>query len=297
MSKPKSVGVITRFNPWIGCARVSPGCDNCYAESMAKRYGWHDWQNSTPRHLTSDSYWRQPLRWDRAAERAGTRARVFCASLADVFDPHAPAGARELLWDLISATPNLDWLLLTKRPNLAAGMLPSDFCDQTFPNVWLGASAEDQEHFERRWPILAAIPAAVRFISYEPMLGPLRIQPWHGPGHLDWLIWGGESGPGARSCEVEWARNVTADCEKYGVAVFGKQWGSYANNPLIQEGVPAAQAIGLPTIFPPLGDVKLIDPPSNGKGGAFLNGRLYREFPRSAPTETVTEPTLFAVAG
>ena len=144
------------FNPWIGCARVSAGCDNCYAESMAKRYGWHDWKNETPRHLTSDAYWRQPIRWNINARAAGVPARVFCASLADVFDPHAPAGARERLWELIAETPWLNWLILTKRPSPMRTMLPCvpQRLAVDWPNVWLGVSAEDQATYDQRMPLL-----------------------------------------------------------------------------------------------------------------------------------------------
>ena len=278
------------FNAWIGCANVSPGCDNCYAEAMAKRYGWHDWQNSTPRHLTSDTYWRQPIRWDRKAAAAGERHRVFCASLADVFDPHAPEGARERLWELIAATPNLDWLLLTKRPNLAAGFLPDGFNRHDWPNVWLGFTAEDQEHYDRRWPHIAAIDAAVRFVSFEPMLGMLRLNEHEftligDTARIvlpDWIIWGGESGPNARPPEPDWARFLTYDCIRNVIPVFGKQWGHYRHNPLCVEGVqPYTKA-----------EAEAIDPPEMGKGGAMLDRHYYRGIPLPHPHPPRTEMTI-----
>ena len=256
------------FNPWIGCAAVSPGCDNCYAETLAHRRGWHDWQNSTPRKTMSDDYWRQPLRWNRRAEAARVRERVFCASLADVFDPQAPHEERHRLWRLVAETPHLDWLILTKRPNLAERFLPRGFDAERWPNVWLGFSAEDQEHFDLRWPYVAELDAAVRFVSYEPMLGPLSLLKWAGSQLPDWLIWGGESGPGARPCKADWARLIVAECVLFNVAVFGKQWGSYSNNPLIVEDRLSYSEVA-----------SHLDPPEHGKGGAHLDGELYREMP------------------
>ena len=256
------------FNAWIGCASVSPGCDNCYAESMANRRGWHDWQNDTPRHVTSDAYWRQPHRWNRAAEAEGRRWRVFCGSLMDVFDPQAPREVRERLWDLIEATPWLDWLLLTKRPQLIKTFLPDRYGDNGLPaNVWLGFSAEDQEHFDRRWKHVAALGATVKFVSYEPALGSLTLRgPVLGRHVLpDWVICGGESGHGARPMDPDWARAVRDQCEEWGIPLFFKQWGQIGNNPLEQE----------------LGslEAQLRDPKSNGKGGALLDDVLHREFP------------------
>ena len=279
------------FNGWIGCTRVSPGCDNCYAEAWAKRYGRHDWQPGTPRVLTSDQNWKQPLRWDRKAAATGERHRVFCASLADVFDPHAPEDARARLWALIDATPNLDWLLLTKRPNLAAGFLPADFDRRRWPNIWLGFTAEDQEHFDKRWPYISTLDAAVRFVSYEPMLGPLRLNEHDlasaGLSRPDWIIWGGESGAGARPPEPDWARAITYDCQRLGIPVFGKQWGHYRHNPLCREP-QARQPVGQ-QMFVMLGrpctvaEAKIMDPPEMGKGGALLDRHYWRGIPRPHP--------------
>ena len=283
MKVPKSVGAITLFNPWIGCAKVSAGCDNCYAESLAKRYGWHDWQNSTPRHLTSDAYWRQPIRWNINARAAGVAARVFCASLADVFDPHAPADARERLWELIAETPWLNWLILTKRPSPMRTMLPCvpQRLAVDFPNIWLGVSAEDQASYDQRMPLLAETWPTVRFVSYEPALGPLDMSA-AGVRLPDWVIIGGESGHCARRMDYHWAGSVIAECRSADIAVFLKQWGHYRNNPLMHQ-------TDLNTTR-----VKLHDPPSNGKGGALLDGRLIREFP---PVPAPFDPDrLFAVA-
>ena len=250
------------FNGWIGCQAVSPGCLNCYAESMARRYGKALWGPGQTRVRTSPAYWKKPLAWNRAAQQQGERRLVFCASLADVFDNQAPEGAREDLWNLIQATPNLDWQLLTKRPQNFAKYLPQGW-PEGYPNVWLGVSAENQEEYDRRWPILAATPARVQFISYEPALDSLTLMQHN--QKPDWLIWGGESGPRHRPIEPNWARSITKECLDQGIPVFGKQWGDYSKSPLVTEqGYTQAQA-------------KVLDP--NGKGGALLDGKLYRDIP------------------
>ena len=252
------------FNPWIGCSKISAGCDNCYAEALTRRYGWVEWGPKGQRRRTSAANWKKPLAWNRAAERSGQRRRVFCASLADVMDNRAPHGAREDLYDLIRATPSLDWQLLTKRPENFRRFRPSSGWPD---NVWLGVTAEDQTAYDRRWPILAAEDVGIRFISFEPALGSLSLA-----GHAsvpDWLIWGGESGPGARPMVPEWARSVTAECQDRGVMVFGKQWGSYKSSPIVVEQNRTYR------------DAARLDPPSNGKGGALLDGRLWRDFPES----------------
>ena len=262
------------FNPWIGCTNISPGCDHCYAESWSKRSGLVKWGRN-PRRRTSEPYWRAPLKWQAGAAvfeaRYGRRQRVFCASLADVFDNKADKSWRKDLFDLIVASPALDWLLLTKRPQNISKMLPSDWPSEGMSNVWLGTTAEDQERFDQRWPVLAAIPAARRFISYEPAIGPLRLSA-DGP-QPDWLISGGESGHGARPMNPQWARDVIDDCKRLGVAAFHKQWGAFRNNPLcFEQGLSAK-------------DAEALD--AHGKGGGLLDGELYRRFPQSKGLATV----------
>lgn len=213
------------FNPVIGCQKVSPGCDNCYAESMMDhRYKRVQWGPHGERMRTSKETWAKPRRWAKAARGVGVRPKVFCASLADVFDNKWPLGVRSDLWLLIEQTPELDWLLLTKRPENIADMLPDVWGDWPggWPNVWLGTTCEDQKHYDRRWPILSAIPAAKRFISYEPALGPLDIatSPLPPP---DWIICGGESGAQARQMDLAWARMLRDHCKALGVAYFFKQ--------------------------------------------------------------------------
>ena len=252
------------FNPWIGCTRVSEGCRHCYAESLSTRYGWVEWGAGQTRKRTSDANWRKPLAWNRAAEKSGVRRRVFCASLADVFDHEAPDGARADLWDLIRECPELDWQLLTKRPQNIAQYLPDDW-GEGWTHVWIGTTTEDQEAYNRRWPILSFVPAAIRFISYEPAIGPLRFL--RGATVPDWIIIGGESGPGARVMDPDWARDIVGACNFIGIPAFLKQWGTYQSNPVVFEyGLDQATA-------------ELLDPKSNGKGGALLNGKLVRRFP------------------
>lgn len=146
---------------------------------------------------------------------------MFCASLADVFDNQVPEHWRIDLFDLIGNTENLDWLLLTKRPENIVKMLPTNWNVADFPNVWIGTTCEDQAAYDRRWPILDDVPALVRFISYEPAIGPLRLH--NGPQQPDWLICGGESGPGARMMDPLWAAAIKHDCETWGVSFFMKQ--------------------------------------------------------------------------
>jgi protein gp37 len=219
------------FNPWIGCQKVSAGCDNCYAETlMDKRYHKVEWGPHGERKRTSESYWRQPITWNKhhAAFQAkhGRRQRVFCASLADVFDNQAPEGARTDLWKLIWATPELDWLLLTKRPENIEDMLPESWLSHRneWAHVWLGVTAEDQAAYDRRWPILLKIHATVRFISYEPAIGPLRILGEDQFSKMpDWLICGGESGAGYRDMPPSWANDIGWICKANGIPFFLKQ--------------------------------------------------------------------------
>lgn len=245
------------FNPWRGCAHVSPGCANCYAEALAKRNPatLGTWGVRGERAVAAESYWRKPHRWDRLAAEAGERHRVFCASLADVFEDRPDLEApRARLFALITATPHLDWLLLTKRPEVARRMLTADgrgslmwAMDEIrggpagdfvwpLPNVWVGTTVEDQRRADERIPTLLDTPAAVRFLSCEPLLGPVDLYRfaynappdgefcWRGEG-IDWVIVGGESGPRARPMDLAWARGLVEQGRAAGVPVFVKQLG------------------------------------------------------------------------
>lgn len=319
------------FNAWRGCTKISEGCTNCYADTLSKRNPGTlgIWGPKGTRVVASEAMWREPIKWDlwakegvcpnchgkstrqtpgrcRACDGSGNvgpyRARVFCASLADVFEDWQGAmvdsdGNRGIIWPdggeawtpakrepdegdeyrwltmndvrarlfgLIDDTPNLDWLLLTKRPENIQRMMPQMLCTRCFggpcdpncpeknrvrPNVWLGTSVENQETADERIPHLLGVQAAVRFLSVEPLLGPIDLSPsltrcecgagfvrganghtpacaTYQPG-IDWVIIGGESGHGARPCWVEWVRSIVAQCQAAGVAVFVKQLGRH----------------------------------------------------------------------
>lgn len=250
------------FNPWVGCTKVSPGCDHCYAEAQARRFGDAAlWRGE--RRRTSDQNWRQPLKWNARAKAEGVRRRVFCASLADVFDNQVDPAWRCDLWDLIWETPHLDWLLLTKRPQNIRAMLPgatkgalADW-NNGWPNVWLGTTVENQAEADRRIPHLLAVPAEKRFLSCEPLVGAVdltqlpgpdetaldclrghcdateeqrRVRPrrWTADGLISWVICGGESGPGARPMHPDWVRSLSYQCITTRTPFLFKQWGEWA---------------------------------------------------------------------
>jgi len=245
------------FNPWWGCVKVSEGCRGCYAERMATRFGFDVWGSDKARRFFDDKYWATPLKWNTEAERDGVRRRVFCGSMCDVFEAGDDAlnGQRTRLWDLIERTPALDWLLLTKRPENIEGMLPEiwsccgywrvyeEYKPNPFPrNVWLGVTAENQGRFDERWPVLESVGRCwyvpVLFVSVEPMLGPVNIADYQvefiediAVRGMDWVICGGESGPGARLMRPEWVRSLRDQCVKAEVPLFFKSWGEYVTLP------------------------------------------------------------------
>lgn len=245
------------FNPWIGCQKVSAECDKCYASDntfvrIQRKAGRELWGNQirSERHVTAEANWRKPLAWNAAAIEAGERHRVFCASLADVFeDRDELQEPRERLFRLIMDTPGLDWLLLTKRPENVMRMVPESWRGGFPGQVWLGTSAGTQAAADERIPHLLRCPAAVRFLSCEPLLGPVglgRIRTadftfvnaltgaWDiasrvggtGDPRIHWVIAGGESGPGARPCDVAWLRSLRDQCAAAGVPYFLKQLGA-----------------------------------------------------------------------
>lgn len=274
------------FNPWEGCQKVGPGCDHCYAETRNARFGGGvavNWGPGAPRRRTSEANWRQPIKWNAEAGRLGMRYRVFCASLADVFDNAVEHKWRADLMALIRDTPNLDWLLLTKRIGNALGMLnradddlrcplrkpaPDQGFEWPLANVWLGATIVNQEEADRDIPKLLAVPAAKRFLSMEPLLGPVdlryidingdcEIYPLKGTTDcvdgdfepapdlpaLDWVIVGGESGPGARPMHPDWARDLRDQCEKAGVPFLFKQWGDWCPRGPESLGYPSVDGV------------------------------------------------------
>lgn len=301
------------FNPWEGCQKVGPGCDHCYAETRNARFGGGvatNWGPGAPRRRTSPTNWRKPLAWNaRHAEffgEHGRRQRVFCASLADVFDNAVPTLWRQNLMTLVADTPNLDWLFLTKRIGNARKMLiEASMHDGRLlaandqyappPNLWIGATICNQEEADRDIPKLLAVPARVRFLSMEPLLGPVVLRPawttrWPdrradvqdgGCPPLDWVIAGGESGPGARPMHPDWARDLRDQCAAAGVPFLFKQWGEWAPS----ENWPDDVAI-------PSGTIHYLDESRDDRqamwkvgkkaAGRLLDGRQHDGFPEAS---------------
>jgi len=347
------------FNAWEGCTKVSPGCANCYAESRNERFhGGVNWGPGTPRRIRSDAYWKQPLKWNIdgyefasckcgwtgsspfASSRCGgclasdglhyRRPRVFCSSLADWLDEEGPINQLARLLKLIHDTPNLDWLLLSKRPRnwidriTAAkehydGSWILDQWLQGHPprNVWIGTTVEDQQRADERIPELLRIPARVRFLSCEPLLGsinlerivikpsdaPARGKPdvsftalsgWNGGANrpdktkIDWVICGGESGPNARPMHPDWARSLRDQCQAAGVPFFFKQWGEWG--PVTYHACRGCDHPTLPTFQDDSFKVHALTPEQFMEGpmlgrigkkaaGRRLDSREWNEFP------------------
>ena len=227
------------FNPWIGCTKVSPGCKNCYAENLDLRWNYtpNGWGKGAPRKRTSKDYWKQPAKWNEQAVKVHRRKRVFCASLADVFDPEVNEVWRDDLFQLIAETQCLDWLILTKHPQEAVKYFENLYTDpfiwQRVKDIlWIGVSVEDQKRAKERIPWLKMMPVAVRFLSIEPLLEHVNIMPWllHNKKdkYIDWVIVGGESGKDARPMHYKWAANLRDQCADTHTPFFFKQWGEYA---------------------------------------------------------------------
>ncbi|AQQ35107.1 phage Gp37/Gp68 family protein [Burkholderia cenocepacia] len=306
------------FNPWIGCTRVSPACDHCYAAvSTPARTLRVEWGPHAERRRTSPGNWRTPIRWnaqhDAFVAEHGRRRRVFCASLADVFDNAVNPYWRADLFDVIEQTPNLDWLLLTKRIGNVLPMI-EDMAARRFDleclheprlpdNVWLGATIANQAEADRDIPKLLAVPARVRFLSMEPLLSPVdltsipwgglrvsALQGWSSPEHgLHWVIVGGESGHDARPMHPDWVRSLRDQCNSAGVPFLFKQWGEWCPRGPESMGYPLVD--GVPR-------VRLTDAGHNGQqlgargdgdcwmnragkasSGRLLDGRTWDEFP------------------
>jgi len=275
------------FNPWIGCTKVGPGCDNCYAKAdFDDRRHRVVWGAGNPRSRTKT--WNDPVRWN--AQHAtffaehGRKRRVFCASLADVFDNEVDPSWRMDLFELIAKTPNLDWLILTKRIGNVMPMCSGDalMFDQ-LANIWLGATVVNQEEADRDIPKLLQIPAKVRFLSLEPLLElvdlefneiSIALEPdGHGNtaivGGIDWLIVGGESGTKARPMNPAWARSLRDQCAAADVPFFFKQWGEFAPNWLNDDSGNK------------IAGSEWIDRMGKKIAGRMLDSKLHDEFPVS----------------
>lgn len=239
------------FNPWWGCTKVSQGCKHCYAETFSKRTGHDVWGPTAPRRFfQNESHWWEPMKWNAEARKSGESTRVFVGSMCDWAETHSNQEtqknmdmARERLAALVMASPSLTWLFLTKRIEDASKYLHQMFGERIPSNIWLGTTAENQEMYDQRIPVLAAIDeVTVRFVSVEPQIGPVSM--FSNPSvtasseMIDWVIVGGESGPGCRPFEVEWARSLLSECDEIGVSFFMKQLGGHPKKFDLLEELP-----------------------------------------------------------
>lgn len=231
------------FNPWIGCSKVGPGCVNCYAEAMDARKvfgGSTHFGARVPRLRTKEANWNQVRKWNKQAPESEFAGRkgfwpVFCASLADVFDNEVPTAWRDDFWKLVRECQNLTFQVLTKRIGNVAKMLPPDW-GAGYPNVWMGSTIVNQAEADRDIPKLLAVPAVQRFLSMEPLVGPVDLtlamnatafSMIDGGPRIDWVVVGGESGPSARPMHPQWARSLRDQCADNGVPYLFKQWGEW----------------------------------------------------------------------
>lgn len=249
------------FNPWLGCTKVAPECDNCYAAALdEQRYsktldgGTKDapvshWGPGAPRHLTKT--WRQPIAWNNAQRKAieaGSQEprRVFGGSLMDWADNEVDPSWRASYWGLIQQTPYLTWLLLTKRAPNIAKMLPADFSRERYPHVWLGTTAGTQARIDTDGMRLLEVDAAVSFLSVEPILETINLAPWLERARTlrrrAWVIVGGESGRKARACDLDAVRFIVRCCIAARVPVFVKQLGRWPQQIAYPTGVTDAEA-------------------------------------------------------
>lgn len=358
------------FNPWEGCQKVGPGCDHCYAETRNARYAGGtaiNWGPDAPRRRTSAANWKKPVKWNKqqfwqcacgwrgadvnteggsftdglpscpccdSLDVTHTRARVFCSSLADVFDNAVDPKWRADLFALIEETPNLDWLLLTKRIGNAGKMIRDArlslvgstrlVVPEVLPNVWLGATIVNQAEADRDVPKLLDTPAAKRFLSMEPLLGPVDL--WHLAmpdskrtiqafdgldskgcvqflGGLDWVIVGGESGAEARPMSIQWARELRDQCDEACVPFLFKQWGEWAPAKVRPSESPGKFAFGdydhdrthfvrtehYPRSFTSFGAKCILERVGKKAAGRLLDGREHNGVPNSLQHLTTEE--------
>ena len=268
------------FNPWIGCDKVSDGCHNCYASVHSSRYGYDVWGHDKARRFLSEGNWNQPLLWNRMAVEAGERRKVFCASMADVFEQREDLLLpRKRLFHLIDRTTQLDWQVLTKRPQNIKRLLPDGY--DYPPNLWLGTSVENQDAADKRIRyLLQHDRAVVRFLSCEPLLGPVDIRKYLRPGpngaKIDWVIVGGEAGGHSRPMNPLWAKSLIEQCQEAGTPVFYKQWGDYA--PLKSVGTTGKKYRTIP-VFKANGDEIPMVRVGKKAAGRVILGREWNEFP------------------
>jgi protein gp37 len=258
------------WSPWWGCTRVSPGCVNCYAETLSKRYGHHIWGPEAPRRFLSDDHWKKPLAWDRKAREAGRIMRVFPSMCDPLEDRRDLDVARSQFFQLVDHTPNLMWLILTKRPQ-NWGMFPATWQRQWPRNAMFGFTAEDQERYDLRClSVIGLMEAsgATVFLSAEPLLGriDLRFDPEGAINGFDQIICGGESGHGARPMHPDWARSLRDQCVAANVPFLFKQWGEF--------GLYGQAGVGMQNALKKMG---------KKAAGRLLDGREWNEFPKYWP--------------
>jgi len=291
------------WSPWTGCAKVSPACDGCYAAFlMDTRHGRAEWggpgEGVGTRSRMSADYWKKPISWDRAAAKAGVRDSVF-PSLCDPFDNHPDVAPWRAEWaDVIRRTPNVDWLLLTKRVGNAEKMLRDMFPEGVPPNVWLGVTVVTQAEADRDIPKAVrtknALGLSVLFLSLEPLIEPVDLA-WpttlwpHGPAMccgarecgcmgqptdapllygVDWVITGGETDQGtfrARPSNPQWFRDVRDTCEQFRVAYHHKQNGEWVS-------VSEVEGPGAHHTFP---DHRTVRRVGRVKSGRTIDGVVY----------------------
>jgi protein gp37 len=235
---------------------------------LTKRFGGAIWGVKGKRRLFGANHWNEPKTWNTEARHLKTRFRVFCASMSDVFEDRRDLDAERVkLWALIEKTKQLDWLLLTKRPEAVQKLAP--WGEHWPDNVWLGTSVENQEWADKRLPPLLAIPAKIRFLSCEPLLGALNLSRYAEKNGIHWIIAGGESGAGSRPMHPDWVRGLRDFAAEQGIAFHFKQWGNFA---------PALQKLSKQTQFAFPGNVVMISR-NKAINGRSLDGRTHDEFP------------------
>lgn len=299
-------------NEWIGCEKISDGCKHCYAEElMDKRYARAKWGANGTRTLTSTQNRNKPFSWNRKAEKEGVRYKVFAQSLSDTFEDREELEPwRIKLFEKIASTPNLDWLLLTKRPDVAKKFFQKYPQFKDLSNLWLGVSVENQKTADERIPILLDIPAKVRFLSMEPLLEKTFIFPFSiqseccgfSSGYvsiakpmkchkckeerkvlskIDWVIVGGESGRNARPMHPDWVRIIQEDCEYNGIPFFFKQWGEWLPGAKAPLDYIKGQAQFQPGKYHDFGDGFIALKLGKKEAGSLLDGLEWKEFPVS----------------
>jgi protein gp37 len=221
------------FNAWWGCAKISPGCDNCYAKDLDERMagpgGKTHWGVGAPHRTLSNDNWKKPYEWHKQAALEGRRHRVFCGSMMDWADKRGPIHQRDRLWGVIRTTPFHDWLMLTKRVPNIKHFLPDDW-GPGWLNVVMGCTVEDKKYgLKRMRQLIEDVPAQRKFLSIEPLLEDLGDVDFTG---IDWIIVGGESGADARAMDIAWARRIRDQAAEQGISFFFKQMGARSPNGL-----------------------------------------------------------------